>query len=740
MNELIYRVLEEKCASCFAVDYEKQLAGELEEKLIFGWQSFFVNAGLQDVAVDFTKLNPNCTDNDLDDLEKFIYESAEKGIKPTRCIKFGCTEEQIAYCHDKVIHNKSGEPSNSPAYFISEDKLKAFQKMEEFEELKDEIFERITLGEKSAIIDETFIKAAAELKATNSISYQKFKDELSELKDGSTGKKVSLSAFNEEVDKLTKNISKQKATVTVEQINLPDNLKPYAVDLNPNEFFVDENGHIHVMIHEKDDSYPAQVSNFVARIKEVREFDDGVDVEQQFVIDGILDGEKPLPEIIINAKDFKSMSWVLRKWGNILITSVPKAHDIIREVIQRTSANAPVVKVYYTLGWKNVAEKWHYLFSGGSIGDGDISVADIHEVNGYFYKEYPYTVDECVPYIEKFLNIAPHDITIPLLAHSFLSILIEKLKQEEIEPRYLLWVYGVSGSFKTALTVVLQNLFGTFNSPPATFNDTAAAMEKKSYLTKDSLLLVDDFYPASSPHEAKSKATIANGLTRRYGDRITRSRSKSNLTLAKDYPPRGNLICTSEDLLVGHSTNSRHMGISINRGDIKPEILTELQNNKDRLSCFMYNFIQYVAENIMNDDTVTYKDKFLEYRSQSQNSNHHKRFAEAIACLQIGWETLLDYLQSIDFIDDTKYKHYFDEGFEIFQDLAKHQNELVQNDDIADKFMTALKEMLDTKQLVPQNKDVPSTILTKLKMIWYNNHREVMTNAKMESGINERRA
>ena len=33
-----------------------------------------------------------------------------------------------------------------------------------------------------------------------------------------------------------------------------------------------------------------------------------------------------------------------------------------------------------------------------------------------------------------------------------------------------------------------------------------------------------------------------------------------------------------------------------------------------------------------------------------------------------------------------------------------------------------------------------SSILTKLKMIWYNNHREVMTNAKMESGINERRA
>jgi hypothetical protein len=221
------------------------------------------------------------------------------------------------------------------------------------------------------------------------------------------------------------------------------------------------------------------------------------------------------------------MNWVETRWGNLLITSAPKARDIVRETIQRVSINAPVIKVHYTLGWKCIDGAWYYLYSGGSVGGGgNIQVAEISELKGYFFGKCSRNVKRSTGFVQKFIDIASHEITVPLLAHAFLSIMIEKLKQEEIEPRYLMWVYGVSGSFKTALTVVLISFFGTFNSPPATFNDTAAALEKKAYLTKDSLLLVDDFYPSVSPNESKSKASLANGLTRKYGDRITRSRSK----------------------------------------------------------------------------------------------------------------------------------------------------------------------------------------------------------------------
>jgi hypothetical protein len=711
LKKYVFPALFDNCPA-FKEDWEKQQKGELDSDTLFLWQALFVNSGNNDMAIEFTKATPKRARADLKRLKKFIAEAkgkteaAEgKKCKSTKCSTLGCPTEQIKECHKKLLKNASGEPSNSPAYHIREANLEKYKAREEFNAIKDEVFEKLAAGDTSAHLDDTFLDLVAALKSKDSLAYNKLLDELS-------GMKVKSAAFKEEINKRSKVRSKEKIAAEAQELkmDLPDCLKPYAEGVDPSTSFVDENGYIIAVVKTSEGSYRVQASNFVARIKEVLAFDDDIEIVQQFVIDGILEGVKKLPTITVKARDFRSMNWVERYWGNLLITSVPKARDIVRETIQRVSNNAPTTKVHYTLGWKNIGKDWCYLYSGGSIGGNNILVADINELKGYFFKKYSYSVEKCAKYVQKFMEIASHEITIPLLAHAFLSILIERLKQEEIEPRYLMWVYGVSGSFKTALTVVLMSFFGTFNSPPATFNDTAAALEKKAYLTKDSLLLVDDFHPSASPQEAKSKASIANGLTRKYGDRITRSRSKSNLTLAKDYPPRGNLICTSEDLLIGYSTNSRHMGIEIHRGDIDPNILTKLQNNKKYFACFMVNFIQYVAEKIMSDPAVTYKEKFLDYRNKSQNHNHHKRFAEAIACLQIGWETFLDFLKHIKYIDKAEYKKYFDEGFTIFQNLAKRQNDLVQNDDIADKFMMALKELLDTKQIVPIDKDAPSTL------------------------------
>jgi hypothetical protein len=708
MESYVVDALHDNCEA-FAEDLGKQQNGELEREMKFRWQAFFVNSGHKDMAVEFTKASPNCRKSELKRLRRFIAKSEEKAetegkrCKPTKCSTFGCSDEHIEECHKKILLNASGKPSNSPVYHIREENLKKYKVREEFSSIKDEIFEKISFGDTSAHMDDSFLDVVTALKSQDSLAYNKLLGELSEMK-------VKVSAFKEEINKRSKALFKEKKTAAVEAITLPAHLKPYAEGTDPSISFVDENGHIVAVTKVGEESYPEQASNFVARIKKVLEFDDGIEIVQQFVIDGILEGSKRLPAITVNAKDFRSMNWVERCWGNLLITSIPKARDIVRETIQRVSIYAPVSKVHYTLGWKNIGNNWYYLYSGGSIGGDNVLVAEINELKGYFFEEYSYDIKRCVKYVQRFMDIASHEITIPLLAHAFLSIMIEKLKQEGIEPRYLAWLYGSSGSFKTSLTVVLMGFFGTFNTPPATFNDTAAALEKKAYLTKDSLLLVDDFHPSASPQEAKSKASIASGLTRKYGDRITRSRSRSNLTLAKDYPPRGNLICTSEDLLIGHSTNSRHMGIEIHRGDVNSEILTKLQNNKQYLACFMVNFIQYFGEKIMNDTTVTYKAKFQGYRNRAQKDNHHKRFAEAIACLQIGWETFLGFLRHIRHIDKVQYREYAEEGFAIFQDLAKRQNDLVQHDDIADKYMRALKELLDSKQIVPVDKDAPSTL------------------------------
>lgn len=321
------------------------------------------------MAVEFTKANPNCTEAELEKLEKAMTEAAEKGIGATRCIKFGCSEDQIAKCHKKIIRDDKGEISNSPSYFIREENLKKYEARKEFEALKDEILERITSGDKNAHMDENFINACAALKASDSTEFVKLKDQLKE-----TGAKMA--AFDEDVNKQAKTISKTQPSVEAQAVELPEHLKPFGEGVDYSTFFVDENGHIIAMVKEKADSYPMQASNFVARI-DVREFDDGVETAQQFSIKGLRDGTKELPTVTVNAQDFRSMSWAEKYWGNILITSAPKARDVIRETIMRVSLNAPVTKVHYPLGWKNIDEVWYYLFSGGSIGGYNVSVAEI---------------------------------------------------------------------------------------------------------------------------------------------------------------------------------------------------------------------------------------------------------------------------------------------------------------------------------------------------------------------------
>ncbi len=703
MLELIVDILQENCLK-FSDCLTRICDGTLENDLKFKWISLFIGTGYKDIVIELLKLSNVFGEADIKMVDEISENYKLNSIRPTCCRTFGCSDEEINKCQNLLTFNSNHEANNSPSFFISAEKIKSAQLKLRFEELKEKVILQILDGDKSAHLEEEFIKVVAQMKNDSPVLFEKLKTDLQ-------GNNVKIQAFVEEVNKFAKTISKgSELLCTANNVTLPEILKPFADGLDPSKVFIDDMGQLIVVINSMDSEILMPISNFVARIVQVLEYDECHDFLKEFVIEGILEGTKQLHTITVSAKEFSAMNWVLTKWGNVIITSAPKAKEFLREAIQKVSINAPVTNVYYSLGWKEIDGNWCYLYSSGVIGNNTALVAEITELKGYYFTDYNYDVKDCARFVQLFMDIAPHEITFPLLAHTFLSILIEKLKMEDIEPRYLLWVYGVSGSFKTALSVVLMNFFGKFRTPPASFNDTITALEKKSFLTKDSMLLVDDYCPAASPQEARAKVTVANVLTRKYGDRISKGRSKSNLQLAKEYPPRGNLICTSEDLLVGHSTNSRHIGVSINRGDIDPNILTELQNNTDLLTCFMYNFIEYVSEKIMNTDHVSFKEKFLEYRDNSQDSNHHKRFAESIACMQIGFEVLLDFLRYIDFIDDEKHKAHFDEAFRVFKALAKQQNALVQHDDIADKYMSALKELIDTKQIEPVNKNLPTTL------------------------------
>ncbi|EIW19603.1 MULTISPECIES: hypothetical protein [Pelosinus] len=692
---VIFEILSQKC-EIFTKDLEKYQNGTLEEKLEFSWATLFVNSGYDEAAREFVKYSFHETA--LDGFESELEAIKSKKCKPTLCKTFGCNDEQIKKCHELITRNSSNDINNSPANLITESKIKTFINASRYKEQLEEIFIRLET-DPTAYLSEDFLEAAADLKVNNLQEYTKLVEEFKQ-------NNIKTQKFEKEVESVVKRLKKSapkssEGFSNKPSVDLPEILQPYNKNLENSKFFVSENGQICYEKEEKDDVKIITAANFVARITESFIFDDGQVQIRKFKIRGVVNATDQLPEIIVEAKDFNSLSWVISQWGNRAILMDEATVRSVREFIQTVSMDAPERIIHYQLGWKMVNNRWSYLYSNGLIGDVENMVAEINELPNYLFRNSDINEKEAIKVVFDFLKLTKPEITFPLIAHAFLSISIEKLSHEQLEPKYLLWIYGQSGSFKTALSILLLNLFGEFTSPPATFSDTINALEKKAYLSKDSLFLVDDFHPSSSPNEARYKTGVAQNLTRKYGDRISKGRAKSNMSLSVEYKPRGNAVCTSEDLLLGHSTNSRHMSIEIYRGEVDKELLTELQSKTEYLNKAMRVFIEWHADKIMNDEKIKFKPEFLKYRELAQDSNRHLRFAEAVAYLQIGFTTLLKFANDYEVITDEEVAGFSKTAFDVFIKLAEKQNQLAQSEDVADKFMLTIKELIDAKEIEP---------------------------------------
>lgn len=694
-KEAIFEILSKKCGM-FTADLEKYQDGTLEDKYEFSWATLFVNSGCDEAAREFVKYSSN--KNAIESFEKELETIKAKKCKPTLCRTFGCNDDEIQQCHEKITRNSNNEINNSPANHITERKVKAYINALKYEELLQDIHVKLET-DPTAYLSEDFLEAAADLKVNNLQEYTKLVEEFKQSN-------IKTQKFEKEVEAVVKSLKKSVPKSRGEFTNkpskeLPDILQPYCNNLENSKFFVSEGGQICYEKEERESTSIITATNFVARITESFIFDDGQAKIRKFKIKGVVNGTDELPEIIVDAKDFNSLSWVISQWGNRAILMDEATVRTVREFIQTVSMNAPEIIIHYQLGWKMINNRWAYLYSNGIIGDVENRVSEIHELSSYYFKNSDIDEKEAIRVVLKFLKMAKAGITYPLIGHAFLSILIEKLLHEQLSPKYLLWVYGQSGSFKTAISMLLLSLFGEFTSPPATFSDTINALEKKAYLTKDSLFLVDDFHPSSSPNEARYKTGVAQNLTRKYGDRISKGRAKSNMSLSVEYKPQGNGVCTSEDLLLGHSTNSRHMSIEVYRGEVDKEILTELQGKTEYLNKAMRTFIEWCADKIMNNEEIKFKPEFIKYRELAQDSNRHLRFAEAVAYLQIGFTTFLKFANDFEVITDEEAAELSKTAFDVFIKLAEKQNELAQSEDVADKFMLTIKELIDAKEIEP---------------------------------------
>lgn len=444
---------------------------------------------------------------------------------------------------------------------------------------------------------------------------------------------------------------------------------------------------------------PFTVANFVARPTAEVIRDDGVTKDRTFRIEGVLHGGRPLSPVDVGAADFASMNWPLKNWGiSPSIRAGFGNKDLCRDAIQNMVTDLVQQHIYTHLGWRKLGDgRWVYLHAGGCIGADNITVEIDKVLERYRLPDSVRDVKKAAMASLNLLDLAPKEITIPLNALVYLAPLVEVFGQAGLEPNFLVWLFGSTGTRKTSVGMLYLSHFcgAVGKSPPASFKDTANALEKRGFSTKDTVLLVDDYHPESSKYESQKMAQIAQRLLRMYGDRVPRGRLKSTIEFQKEYPPRGMAIVTGEDLPQGQSSVARFLGLELLQGDVDLNRLTEAQNCPHLLAEAMAGYIQWLLPQIKELPQQLAK-KFQAKRLQFQQGAAHGRLGEAVSWLYLAYEMMLDFMIYADACDKQKAEELLVEAETVLIALVHKQGQLVNQEKPAEIFVRVLQELFTT--------------------------------------------
>ena len=597
-----------KCCRRFAEASAIQGAEGVSEDAWFSWVSLLVNAGQAEAAIAFSRKSEKHDGRSQERIELLVDKVGTEGGPMMRCSTFGCTEEEITNCFEKINKNEAGDVTNSPGALIKE---------------------------------------------------------------------------------------------TVEPLHPTDPAYiPYVKALQENsDYDIDEKGNL-IIFDRK--GQPSRIANFVARpIAEVIR-DDGVSQERTFRIEGLQAGGKTLSPVDVSASDFKRMGWVAEEWGiGPSIRPGFGAQDVCRDAIQNMAMDVEKNFIYTHLGWRRLLDgRWCYLHAGGSIGAEDISVEIERSLKKYHFGDGDGNLKEAARASLRLLMVAPLEVTLPLMALTYLAPLCEAFRMAGIEPTFVLWLFGGTGTRKTSLAMLFLAHFGDFGtkSPPASFKDTANALERKAFATKDTLLLIDDFHPESSRYEAQKMAQTAQRVLRIYGDRIGRGRLSASIQLQKDFPPRGMALVTGEDVPNGESSVARFIGVELLPEAVNLVELARAQKEASALGDAMRGYIEWLIPQMDELPSLLY-EKFLNKRGDFQKKAAHGRSGEAATWLYLGFHFMLQFMKDADACNDEVAEKLAADAEIVFAHLISDQNALVAQERPADVFVEVLRELLMTNKV-----------------------------------------
>ncbi|MEI7636318.1 MAG: CHC2 zinc finger domain-containing protein [Syntrophus sp. (in: bacteria)] len=447
---------------------------------------------------------------------------------------------------------------------------------------------------------------------------------------------------------------------------------------------IDESGFLCRIKNTENGTVAIRLANFSAQIVEQISEDDGNEIIQKYRLEGSCGGRQ-LPQIEILAAQFNGMGWI-HQWGSrSIIEPGSSIKDTVRHAIQVMSKNTLHTSTYTHTGWRNINGNMIFLTHGSAIGGCNVDVQLAKETTRYAI---PYIPDEEIEAIAtslSFMNVGNHDVTIPLFTAVYMSPLTSLFS--EFQPlNFSFYSYGQTGTFKTTLAVLGLDHFGNFNATSLpNLEDTANSVERRAFLLKDVLMVLDDYHPSGLRKEAQAKESLVQRVIRAFSNRTGRGRLNSDSKEKGRYSPRGVLLVTGEEIASLQSTIARIFVIEINKGDVNIEKLTALQDMADRLPHAMSSYVHWLRDNMV-DLQKQFSARFSALRKAATEGAGHLKLPEHVAFLTFTLEVVSSWLVDKGVFTEADGELLVSEGWDTFRRLTERHGERIKDEDPVRKF------------------------------------------------------
>ena len=310
----------------------------------------------------------------------------------------------------------------------------------------------------------------------------------------------------------------------------------------------------------------------------------------------IINNASPQPFSIQKIDLSKLVSKIKRKFAAANVNfEIPNVEKIIEADFRRKTPSVLTITCLQDYGWQQLNGHWICVTDNLDLG------TQIEIETGVQLPFYNCSPNEAGQIYLKSLRLYKEKETMATLSlFSLTGLLFKLFEQAGYKPRFLLFVYGKTGGFKTTISKLLFTQITDEqhrDTPRRIDADTVTSFERGIVLNgRDTVTLIDDYAPAKGKVHERELAAKLEALVRMVGDSSTKSRSSAKLEDRRGEGVGGTVVLTGELKGKGLSSNLRCLYVRMEKSFVDINEVTWFQENKDAYTTFLHHFAAYLGE------------------------------------------------------------------------------------------------------------------------------------------------